>query len=300
MNPDEQTHEAPDIESFLEALDAPEEEPAETPPAAEVQPPEPQAPASPPEPNPSSDPAPTEDQRVSEGLKALMARERELQEARRQLEEERARLEPLRKYETLHRKLEEEDAEGALQELGIQLDALNQAVVEGRGVVQGGKAHKALQSKLEEIQKQIDERIKRVEQLEIQRLQQETVAEVQSHLTPDRYPLAAAVGDFAVQAVLSKAQEHFKRDNRVPDYSQVIGEIERELGEFADKLMQSEAVRSRYLSQQPSGEAPARAPSVTLTNEAASQVSKRKPPTQELDLSLLDDREAAIEALLAE
>jgi hypothetical protein len=229
-----------------------------------------------------------------------MDRERELQAERRKLEEERASLEPLRRYQELHRRLNEDDAEGALQELGVKLDDVNRAVVEGRGVQPGGRAAAELRAKLEEIQKQVDERVKRVEQYEVQRLQQETRAEVSQAIAPDRFPLAASVGDFGIQAVINKAQEHFKRDGQVPSYDQVILEVETELGQFVDQIMKSEAVRARYLSQGNPSDAK-RTPSPTLANSTAAVVAKRKPATNNtIDLSRFDRSEDAIEAILAD
>lgn len=285
-------YEAPDIESILDA-EVPEavDEPVL---AAEVPAPEPPV-------VPAGVPAPAtqpQDDRVNEGLKALMDRERELQAARRQLDEERAALEPLRRYQDLERRLKEEDAEGALQELGVKLDDVNRAVVEGRGTQAHGKLQREIQAKLEAIQAQTQERMGRLEQMEIQRLQQETQAEVRTAIAPDRFPMVAAVGDFGIQAVLAKSQEHFKRSGQVPSYDQVIGDVEAELGKFADQLMKSDAVRARYLSQATSEVK--RTPSPTLGNGHAAAVSKRKPATKnEIDLSTLDDREDAIEALLA-
>lgn len=279
-----------DLDALLDAEVSEEvvEEPAE---AADP-------PPAPPE-QPETVAAPVQDDRVSEGLKALMDRERELQAERRKLEEERAALEPLRQFQELKRRLEEEDAEGALEALGIKLDDVNRAVVEGRGVRPNGRLQRELQSKLEQIQAETQARMDRLEQLEIQRLQQETQAEVRAAIVPDRYPLAAAVGDFGIQAVLAKSQEHFKRDGKVPSYDQVIGDVEAELSKFVDQIMKSEAVRARYLSQGNPSEVK-RTPSPTLGNSIAAAVSKRKPvASNEIDLSKLEDREDAIEALLA-
>lgn len=282
-----------DLEAFLDA-EVPEEV-VEEPVTAEA--PAPTPPIVPPvAPAPVTQP---QDDRVSEGLKALMDRERELQAARRQLEEERAKLEPLRRYEELDRRLKEEDAEGALEALGVKLDDINRAVVEGRGAQPNGKLQREIQAKLEAIQAATQERMDRLEKLEIQRLQQETQAEVRQAIVPDRYPLAAAVGDFGIQAVLAKSQEHFKRDGKVPSYDQVIGDVEAELSKFVDQIMKSDAVRARYAVQGTQSEVK-RTPSPTLSNSTAAAVSKRKPAaSNEIDLSKLEDREDAIEALLA-
>lgn len=305
MNPDEQL-EAPDIDEFLDSLDEGEaqtQDESQTQEEAQAQEPagnvQADPPPEPPSSSPPESPPPSEDARIAEGLKALMARERELQEERRKLEEERSKLEPLKKYERIEQLLHEQDAEAALEELGVKVEDLNRAILEGRGVSPHRRVKSELQAKLDEINKQIDERVKRVEEMEVQRLYQETLSEIKANLTPETFPLAAAVGDVAIEAVLSKAQLHYQQNNRVPDYSSVIGEVEKELGDFVDKLLKSDAVRARYLNQEttpPSSEAKS---SPTLTNDIASEVSKRKPPEQEFDLSMFDDREDALEALLS-
>src|SRR5690554_3634263 len=140
---DSEQLEAPNIDEFLDSLDEGESQAQDEPQTQEeaqaqeiaenvqaAPPPEPPSSSSPP-PEP---PPPSEDARIAERLKALMARERELQEERRKLEEERSKLEPLKKYERIEQLLHEQDAEAALEELGVKVEDLNRAILEGRGV----------------------------------------------------------------------------------------------------------------------------------------------------------------------
>lgn len=282
---DEPSFEPTDLEDVIAEFEEVEEGPAEAAPEPEPEP----------EPEPAPEPAPKQPSEV-EQLHALMAEERRLQEERRKLDDERAKLEPLRKYETIEQRLKDEDAEGALEAMGVKLDELNRAVVEGRGTTQATKVAKELQARVQEMERSLQARLAAVEQAEIQRMQYEARNEIVNHIVEDKFPLTASVGDFGVQTILAKAQEHFKRDGQVPQYDQVIGEVEKELGSFVDQIMKSEAVRQRYLSQQSTSEK--RLPSPTLTNGAASTVSKRKPRQPETPLP--EDREEAIEAILAE
>lgn len=252
----------------------------ETPPAATVAAPPPPAAALPPE------------------LATLMARlaekeqllDRQLQEAQAAVE----RYRPLERFAGIEQRLHEQDVFGALEQLGVQPKALQEAMQRGGGVSPTRAIEQRFEQKLKSIESAYEQRLAAIEQANYAQQQQAARAEIQAEVTA-RSPVIASLGPKGVDLVWGALEQHYKRTGQVATYETVIGEVEKQYREHLEGALRNETIRKALKLEEAAPAQPA-APAApkTLTN-AMTPVTQRTPPK-----ALPEDREARIAAILAE
>lgn len=286
---------APDAageETPAEAPSSPQE-PAEAAPAPQVPPPAPAAAQASQEPA-AATPGPQERNLaiLAERQRAIRAEQESLAAERAALKAERESVErDLAKWRAVEAKLMRQDALGALSDMGVKLDDLNRAVLEGRGVNPTSQLEATLQSKLQETEARLAQRLDGLQKAEHARLERAFQAEVRAELSA-RSPLLAAMGDTAVAAIYQRFQEHAHRGEQLPSYEDAIRDVEREALDFIRPLLETETVRG-LIPRQPKDASP------TLSNQQAAAAPTR---TQQDPLpsyySPHDDNDAYIDALM--
>lgn len=250
-------------------------------------------------PTPVETPAPVlppSDPQVSRGLAAIAERERELQNERQTLAAQKAELEGLAKYRTFHQKLEEDDALGALDALGVKFEDLSKAVLAGTGTRPFRKVEDRLAKEIEEVRTQVSTELEQIRALQQERLQLEFEAEAKREIA-SRSELVNLMGPSGVDALRGSFERHHKESGKVPTYQEVITEVEKDLVEFLTPFFTNETIRKRFLpAQQATEVTPSKVtPKKTLSNQDGATLSKIVPETE----NLIGDRRQRIDQIVA-
>lgn len=285
------------VESVLAATEQAAEPPAPPP----VEAPNPLPPSPEPQAAPSPPAQPVMDPEVQRLLANLQEKERLLDQRLQEAEQARQQLEPLRRYEEIDRLMHEQDAQAALERMGVDYRALSQAVLEGRGVNPNRALEQRMQAEIDKVRQEYDERLQFFQEREQQRLVAEARTEIRQELAA-RSPLLTSVGeDRAIDMVWNELKAHHQRTGRVPTYDEVIPKIEAQYRKFLETVVSSDVVRRELKlgAGSPPGDGQTQQvtapPTPTLSNRATAVVATRQ-PTQPLP----EDREAAIDAILAQ
>lgn len=280
------------VAKFAGASQEAQEAPQEPEPAAAAPEPPPEPPKAP---EPAQAPAPSPQERnlaiLADRQRAIRAEQEALAAERAALKAEREAVEKdLARWRGFETKLMRGDALGALTDIGVRLDDVNRAVLEGRGVNPTSQLEASLQGKIQETERRLAQRLDDLQRAEHARLERAFFDETR-HEIASRSPFLAAMGDTAVQAIYQRFQQHAHQGEQLPSYADVIRAVEEEALEFIRPLLDTETVRG-LLPRQPRDASP------TLSNKQAAAAPPRNqedPPTY---TSPYDDNESYIDALV--
>lgn len=269
--PQEAAEPAPEpgsAEDATEPAEAPQEPTAAAP-----------APTPDPEPTPAAPPSPpTIPPHLAEAQRNLTAAREELAREREAMQ---ADLEALRNFRAVRERIDHNDAFGALRELGIDLNEVNKAALEGRGLkTPTARLETEVNRKLSETERRIEEKMQALQAAEQRRQEAEFVAEATAEIQR-LSPLVAALGDDGVNAVYQRfaaeaQQVHPGENLTLSSYEDVVGAVEREVLDFVSRVKEIESVRALFTE---SGSPPEEA-APTLSNKQAA-TAPPKPSTTE-------------------
>ena len=284
-----------------EAAEAPDDaQPQDEPPAASQ--PETSAETPPPAPAAAPPPAPApEPSAQGRNLAILAERQRAIGAERERLQQERAAFaaeresleRDLNQFRAFRTKLERQDALGALKEVGVDLNALNRAALEGRGTNPTSQLEEQMTQRLTETERRLQERLDALQRAEHQRLERAFFDEARGEAARVS-PLVASMGDTGLQAIYARyqAHAHAHQGEQLPSYEDVIREVEREALDFIRPLLETETVRG-LIPRQPQDASP------TLSNrQAAAAPTRTQEPEPPSYFDPYDDNESVIDALV--
>lgn len=281
----------PTIEELVATMSEPEEG-ADPAPAEAAHEPAPVAAAPAPaegEPIPPQEPAAApEDPREARGLQMLAQREQELRAAQDAFRAEQEAIQAdLDAFRNFQRKLQRDDALGALEDMGIKFDALSQSVLDGRGVNPVSQVEEQVTAKLTEAETRMQAQIDEMNRLRYERDMAEFRSGASAHISSseDRL-LADGFQDEATELVrgryeaLAEAQRHRGETVSLPPIEDVVRDLEKETLEFISRFKDNPRVRELFKQPaRPQDAAP------TLRN---SHVASAPTRTTETDTDLFD------------
>jgi hypothetical protein len=279
-------------ETDQEASETPDEPtPQETPQAAPETAPEPV-------PEAPKDPAERNLAILAERQREVRAEQEALREQRQAWESERTTLsEKVAKWEAIERKLQRDDAFGALQEMGVQFDSLAQAVLDGRGVNPTSALEEQVAQRISAAEQKLQAQLDAVKAAERQRAEADFVSGATAAIR-SASPLLESWGENGVRAVYQKYEaiaseaRHQGVQPVFPSYEDVIRSVEQDLLNLIDPLLKTETVRARLGASQT---APPKAASPTLSNQHSATVPKLQPP---VEIDWEGDRDDIIDSIV--
>lgn len=231
-------------------------------------------------PVPVSEPVAAPDAARERNLAILADRQRAIRAEQETLAAERAAFQAerqqteqdLARWRSFQTKLQRNDALGALSDMGVRLDDLNRAVLEGRGVNPTSQLEESINGRLQETERRLEQRLDALQKAEHARLERAFFDETRAEIARTS-PVLAAMGETGIQAVYQRFQHHAHQGEQLPSYEDVIRAVEREALDFVRPLLRTETVRG-LLPHQPMDASP------TLSNQqaAAAPTRTQEPP----------------------